>query len=698
MSWILGILLLLPQEPEKPRAEREVVVTSSPLKPTDLFDTPYSADVVGSRQIQEERLSRNIPDALRETPGVSVQKTAYGHGSPYLRGFTGFRNLFLIDGIRLNNAIFRDGPNQYWNTVDEFLVDRMEIVRGPSSVLYGSDSIGGTVAVTTTEPARPGTEGAASGRSYYRFASAERSHTAREEARGGTGDTAWGLGATYRDFHDLRGGRETGTMRNTGFDEYDADVKLVHWAEKDEKITFAYQRARQDDVPRTHRTVYSKSWHGTSVGTDLRSDYDQERDLAYLQYRAETRGGLSDAWEASLSWHHMAEEFRRTRSNNAREFRALEVSTPGVWVKSGKETGAGYVTVGAEYYHDEVGSRGKDISAGGVETPFTRGEVADDATYDLYGVYVQDEVSFGSLDVVPGIRFTRAEVDAGEVDPNPGDAIVFSDVEDRYQAVTGSLRLLYHLDESWNLIAGWGQGFRTPTLDDSTAVKLVQSGALDLPADDLDPERSQTVDLGARTKADDFELSLFGFYTWLSDFIRRVPSIDYNGDGTVDNTKDNFADGWVYGFELSASWRLCREWTLWGDAGYAKGAGDALVGGVKREQPLDKMNPMTGHLGLRYNLHKGEGPPILWCDALATMARHQEHLSPGDETDTQRIPPGGTPGYTVYGIRFGIPAPKKDSYSFTIAVENLTNKDYRVHGSGQNEPGRSVIVGIDVRF
>jgi len=85
-------------------------------------------------------------------PGVMVQKTGHGQGSPYIRGFTGFRTLLMIDGIRLNNAVFRDGPNQYWNTVDPFSIERLEVVKGPSSVLYGSDAIGGTVNVITRGP------------------------------------------------------------------------------------------------------------------------------------------------------------------------------------------------------------------------------------------------------------------------------------------------------------------------------------------------------------------------------------------------------------------------------------------------------------------------------------------------------------------------------------------------------------------
>jgi hemoglobin/transferrin/lactoferrin receptor protein len=82
-----------------------------------------------------------------------LQKTSYGQGSPFLRGFTGFRTLLMVDGVRLNNAVFREGPNQYWNTVDPWSVDRYEVVLGPASVLYGSDAVGGAVNALTLDSA-----------------------------------------------------------------------------------------------------------------------------------------------------------------------------------------------------------------------------------------------------------------------------------------------------------------------------------------------------------------------------------------------------------------------------------------------------------------------------------------------------------------------------------------------------------------
>jgi len=125
----------------------ESVITAL-RSPSNLADTPYSVEAMDDAELTSPQFY-SLPDALGSLPGVMNQKTGQGHGSPYIRGFTSFRNLMLIDGIRFNNSVFRDGPNQYWNTIDAYALGGVELVRGPGSTLYGSDAIGGTINALT---------------------------------------------------------------------------------------------------------------------------------------------------------------------------------------------------------------------------------------------------------------------------------------------------------------------------------------------------------------------------------------------------------------------------------------------------------------------------------------------------------------------------------------------------------------------
>ncbi len=113
--------------------------------------TPEAINLVDNKTIQKYQ-PNNAPAALRLTPGVFVQKTNLGGGSPFLRGLTGNQTLLLIDGIRLSNATTRYGPNQYFNTIDVFNIEKIEVLRGSGSVQYGSDAIGGTIQTFSHDP------------------------------------------------------------------------------------------------------------------------------------------------------------------------------------------------------------------------------------------------------------------------------------------------------------------------------------------------------------------------------------------------------------------------------------------------------------------------------------------------------------------------------------------------------------------
>ncbi len=150
------------------------------------MDVPNTTRWIDDQQLVDKGF-RTLPEAFQETPGMMVQKTANGQGSPFILGFTGFRNLLLIDGVRLNHSAFREGPNQYWNTVDAFSLQGIEVVPGQGSVLYGSDAIGGTVNALTKGPdllAAEAGEGFSSGRALYRWSSGEQSHIGRVEGWG----------------------------------------------------------------------------------------------------------------------------------------------------------------------------------------------------------------------------------------------------------------------------------------------------------------------------------------------------------------------------------------------------------------------------------------------------------------------------------------------------------------------------------
>ncbi len=682
---------LLAQQTDPPGSQLSapVVVTAS-RRAEDPFLSPYQVEVVGRERLLRRQF-RTVPQALREIPGVLVQETSAGQGSPFLRGFTGFQNLFLIDGVRLNNSIFRSGPNQYWNTVDVLSLDRLEVLKGPAGAQWGSDAIGGVVQAFSRSPYVHADQGLAyGGSSYLRYATAEDSLWGRAEMslsqswEDGT-STGFLLGADAKHFGDIEGGRGTGTQYNTGYDEGAVDFKVEHWLDGDSRLVFLHQQVAQRDVPRTHSTQDGISFYGTSVGSDLRRDLDQNRRLTYLQYHATNLDSVFDSMRWSVSWHEQEELQDRIRSSGLQTLTGARVHTLGAFAQFESQTSYGNWLFGAEIYHDEVDSTSSS-------NPI-QGSVGDDSSYDLLGVFMQDVVPIGDdVELTAGVRYTYAALDADSVqDPVTSNQI---GVEDSWDRITGNLRMRWDLAESWNVFTGASQGFRAPNLSDMTSFGVARSGESELPALNLTPEQYISYEVGTKYRTADAACSASWFYTEIEDQILRYPTATTNASGEPEVTKANIGDGHIEGVEFQGSYRLLGNWAVFGAFTwqYGRVRNFDAGGATATTEYTSRLMPVTTLVGARWEPTDSD----FYAESTLLRAEDADKLSAGDQRDTQRIPPGGTPSYTVWNMSAGWRV--SETATLDVSLDNITDVDYRVHGSGSNMPGRSLIVGMRVRF
>ncbi len=658
------------------------------------FDAPAAVSVLTKEDVRERRNARSVPDAMLRLPGVMVQKTSAGQSSPFLRGFTGYHDLFLIDGIRLNNSTFRSGPNQYWSTVDSYLVESLEVARGPHSVLYGSDAVGGTVNVLprrrTSFPCGLHTQGAV----HLRAAYGENAVFERLETEGNRDRLGWSAGATVRKYGDVESGDER--LPYTSFDERDADLRFDLRLTPRSELTLAYQHARQDDVPRTHTTVFAVPFHGTTVGTELRRELDQQRDLLYARYAWWEGGGFAEAGKVTASWHRQDESQDRLRTGGKRDLQGFTVDTFGASVQFESPTRIGRLTYGADWYHDEVDSFRRNYVNGVLTSTEIQGPLGDDGTYDLVGAFVQDEIRLGCLDVIPGVRWAYARARAESVDnplvagsdpSTPGNVI---SVDEEFTSLVASLKAVWHVDPRWNVYGGASQAFRAPTLADLTTFDA--TSVAETPATGLDPDEYVSFELGVKTAQRRVSAQAAVWYTVLDDTIVRSPTGALI-DGVPEVRKDNAGDGWVWGVEAEVAYRLTPCWMAFSNVSWMDGEVDQFTASGERvRDEFDRLMPLTGLLGLRYEPSGGR----FWAQAELAMAEKADRLSLQNETDTQRIPPGGTPGYAVLNLRAGFAI--ADGVDLLLAVENVFDEDYRIHGSGVNEPGRSLLFGFSAEF
>jgi hemoglobin/transferrin/lactoferrin receptor protein len=259
----------------------------------------------------------------------------------------------------------------------------------------------------------------------------------------------------------------------------------------------------------------------------------------------------------------------------------------------------------------------------------------------------------------------------------------------------GSLRLLSPLgtERRHAVYGGLSQGFRAPNLSDLTRLDAARSGEIETPVDDLDPERFVSAELGARYDDGRRSAEIAGYYTWIEDLIVRAPTGE-TVDELQEVTKKNAGEGYVAGVELTLGWQVAEDWHLRLSGSWMEGQADAYPTSdpLAVRDYVSRLMPLTGQAAVRWQ-PAGEA---YWLEAVVDAAEKADRLSADDERDTQRIPPGGTPGYAVLTLRGG--ATVREDLQLNIALENVADEDYRIHGSGVNEPGRNLVVQAEWTF
>ncbi len=669
----------------------EVVVTATQLEET-IHELPHAVSRLDREQLENVG---QLPDALSRLPSVSLQKTGPGQASPYIRGLTGFHNVYLIDGIRLNNSVFRSGPNQYFSTIDALTIERLEVLRGPASVLYGSDALGGVLQGISRLPPYADEGWEVGGEAYARYSSSDHSTISRLAVRFASEEFAARAGSSYKDFKDLQAGDHQGRLENTAFSEFDQDVRLSYRFAPGVEARFGFDRVRQANVPRTHSTIDSQSYRGTEIGSRQRRDLDQLRELVYAQLSLTPEQGMLAAADFSLSYQRQAELQKQQRgSSDTRQ--GFEVHTLGVLARFELEPAEWLrIALGSDYYHDEVDSsrHNYDLSSGDFFT-VGRGPVADDSSYDLFGTYLQlDLRTWRWLRLIVGTRFTLAHLNANQVDFDTRDSFVLDSEDETYTSIVGSFRARIEPIEQLAFILGVSQGFRAPNLDDVSAFNEVRSSSVDLPSSDLEPEETVTFEAGLRWNTRYTRGSAFYFYTLLDDFIGRVPTGNTN-QGLEEFRKENFSDGFIHGVEIDGQVTLWEPWGLYLRGGFAwlEGSADASVGGVEQDDGISRLQPAKGYAALRWEWEQSR----YWAELRGDFVRQQGRLSARDRGDDERIPARGTPGYSLWSISAG--ARPLEFLSLGVELSNLSDHDYRVHGSGQNGAGFGVSVWARLEF
>ncbi|MDO8794494.1 MAG: TonB-dependent receptor [Vicinamibacterales bacterium] len=644
----------------------ETVVVTAGRAEQRPFDVPRSVTVVEVADL-DDRLPPTIPDALADAPGLFLQKTNPGSGAPYIRGMLGNQILVLIDGVRLNNATFRYGPNQYLATVDPALVERIEVLRGAGSVLYGSDAIGGVVNIVTRRPSHVGQPFGVHGTASTRVVSSgmEQSGRVGLEISGPKGGLLGGV--SLRRFGDLRAGGSLGVEAPSGYNEVAGDVRVeIPWSQR--RLTLAYQHHRQNDVPRFDQV--------TERGFSRYVFAPQVRQLALLRYEHASPEPWRARVSATASLHRSTErrEYQRRGAVRATVEQDDVLAAEGTVELHSRLHQAVSLVSGLSLHHDHVGSSRREVDRVAGDIPAGRGLYPDGATASALALFTQATVTGARWTLETGLRASRFDVRA----PDP----MFGSARLTPARVTGSVGGLVPVTEGVRLFGTVSQGFRAPNIDDLSSLGQFDFG-VEVPSPGLQPESSLTLEGGVKARSRLGSASASVFRTSLGNLIERVQGsaggVQFIGDQRI-YQKVNTGSAFTRGVELEAEHRLTPSLFASGFVTYVFGHATSTG------EPLRRISPLNGRVALRASPSTG-----YWFEGAVRFAAAQRRLAAGDIAD-HRIGPDGTPGWWVVNADAGRRLTAQ--LHITAGVQNLFNRAYRTHGSGVDGVGRSVWVGI----
>jgi outer membrane receptor protein involved in Fe transport len=626
-------------------------------------------DMLDSKDVQQHTL---LTDALADATGVHLQQTTPGQGAAIVRGQKGSAVLHLVDGMRLNNAIFRSAPTQYFALVPTVAVERIEILRGTPASLYGSDAIGGVLQVITHKPKFESASVSSRGEVFASANTAERSRVLGGTLDVGTNRLATSLSVEFADIGDRRiGGGDR--IKPSGYESRAARWLVAGTPAADKSWSLDLQFLEQPDTPRVDELVA-----GFGQIEPSSSEFffkPNRRSFVHGDYQSSS-GLLGLDWDADVAWQRIDDD-RQTRDYLASD-RILERNRSdlyGLTISGSKRTDRGSWIAGVDIHHDEVSSRrvSEDIVAG------QRSDVAprfpDGSSMQLLSTYGNGTWTIGERHAVTaGLRLSdvRTRLPSSQV---------------HNTEISGDIGWVVKINELWQFTSNLGYGFRAPNVFDLGTLGNRPGNRFNIPNADLESERVVHADIGVRYRMGGNEFEVSAYTMRYRDRITSVSTGGVTPSGRDITQSVNAATSYVHGIEVSSRVEVGMSWLLDGNLTYTRG--EQQIAGMGT-QPADRIPPLSGRLGLTFD--PGSSYTI---EAWASFSADQSRLSNRDIRDS-RINPEGTPGWASFGAR----ATWEPIAEWTLALtfSNMLDAGYRVHGSGIDAIGQNLTLSARWRW
>ncbi|MGB1449041.1 MAG: TonB-dependent receptor [Flavobacteriaceae bacterium] len=703
--------------------------------------------LINQKTIVEESPATGA-DVLLLAPGVRLQKSQGGGGSPVLRGFEANRVLLVVDGIRLNNAIYRSGHLQNAITVDPNSIERIEVIYGSSSVGYGSDALGGVVHYYTKTPKINNSKrytGAFSSRynsalnalihhieaevSYKKWASyTSLTYSSFGELRMGKNRTHgfddWGLVPFYsknneETFFPTPTVNSNPTLqKNTGYTQVDFMEKLVFNLPKASQVVLNFQLSNSSNIPRFDKlneyrdgSLRFAEWY---YGPQKRLLFSPQLKL-FPKKQLLYKGTITTAFQAIEETRVQRKFNSLTRESQNENVKVFTVN--GDFEMAKKENSS--IVYGFELVNNRITSmaEAKDLVVNGNNITSFNNFRAIPTRYPSDGSHYTTAAVYGNfrLDLSPkttlalGGRFTTTRLKANWketalIDSNLGQ------IDTKNNAITGSFSVSYRPQTAWRLNLLFSSGFRSPNVDDLGKIRE-NKGMLLVPNPNLKPEYVYNIDGGIAyvPKDKNMQFNLRLYHSSLQDYIGRIAytitsdqttlaptTVEFMQDIVTTQANTNIGNGRIYGASFEGGWQPVEGLEATAFLTYTQAAKNEMIG------PLPSILPFYGGASLRYSK-----------EALQLSLRNRfnsekapQAYSLGGEDGLEETPLisnegespvfAGSPKWSIFS--FNASYQIRERIVLNLALENIFDIHYRTFASGISAPGRSLIAGTRIEF
>ena len=712
----------LPADTTKKTLDLEEVVISINKWEQKLNEVPNKITKITKTQILRNN-PQTSADLLAQTGAVFVQKSQLGGGSPMIRGFATNRVLLVVDGVRMNNAIYRSGNLQNIISIDPLSTQTAEVIFGPGSLIYGSDAIGGVMDFHTLDARfSKDKKMLVNGSALARYSTANKENTFHADIN--LGWQKWSLlsSFSYSKFDDLKMGKNGGqdsylrpqyveringidsivkngdprVQRFSGYDQINFLQKIRFKPTEKLDIQYSFTYAGTGDAPRYDRLIQYRNGNLRFAEWNYGPMLWRMHNLQMLHNK---KNALYDESRVTVAYQNYDESrIDRTRANNTRNIQSEKVNAVSINADANKKLGKGELFYGLEYVHNKVGSFGKKTNIStNITTPLVT-RYPNGSTWSTTGVYGSYKVNLHTkFTLTTGLRYSYNMLDA--IFDTTFIKFPYKEAKLRDGALTGNAGLVFRPADGWQLNGNISTGYRMPNVDDIGKLFESVPGNVTIPNPDLTPEYAWNFEVGiVKNIVKKFRIELNAFHTILNDAIVRRPttfngqdSIVFGGIKSRVEALQNVAKATVSGFQVSTEYYFIDGLSLQTHANWITGK---ETDDTKNEQvALRHAPPFYGSTLLKYYNKK----LFIEASAYYNSKIKNEDLAPSEQakTDIYAKDAGGkpySPGWYTLNL--------KTSYQFTKNLmvtagwENITNQRYRPYSSGIVAAGSNFIFSV----